>query len=79
VSTEGAYAPDTAAPRADELPRLRRSTQAKLTDPRGTDMADYVEAGGVRTWYDEQGEGEAARPPARRAGRARFFEKNIAP
>lgn len=25
---------------------------------RTTSMADYVDLGGVRTWYDERGEGE---------------------
>jgi pimeloyl-ACP methyl ester carboxylesterase len=40
-------------------------------------MAEYVELGGMRTWYDERGEGE---PLALLHGGlvdARFFEKNV--
>src|SRR4051794_2202519 len=40
-------------------------------------MAGYVEAGGVRTWYDERGEGEPLVLMHGGLVDARFFDKNI--
>src|SRR5512132_3263013 len=42
-------------------------------------MAEYVELGGVRTWYDESGEGEPLVLLHGGLVDARFFEKNIGP
>jgi pimeloyl-ACP methyl ester carboxylesterase len=42
-------------------------------------MADYVELGGVRTWYDERGEGEPLVLLHGGLVDARFFEKNVGP
>jgi pimeloyl-ACP methyl ester carboxylesterase len=41
------------------------------------EMADYLELGGVRTWYDERGEGEPLVLLHGGLVDARFFEKNI--
>jgi pimeloyl-ACP methyl ester carboxylesterase len=40
--------------------RNRRAAGAASTRTRarGTDLADHVEAGGIRQWYDERGTGD---------------------
>src|SRR4051794_27961213 len=42
-------------------------------------MGDYVDVGGVRTWYDEDGEGEPLVLMHGGLVDARFFEENIGP
>jgi pimeloyl-ACP methyl ester carboxylesterase len=42
-------------------------------------MAEYVEVGGVRTWYDEHGEGDPLVLLHGGAVDARFFDQNLGP
>src|SRR6266511_3378265 len=40
-------------------------------------MADYADLGGVRTWYDERGEGEPLLLLHGGSADARFFDRNV--
>jgi pimeloyl-ACP methyl ester carboxylesterase len=71
---------DVGAARADRAWWVRGRPCGTMIDEilrEVSEMADYVDLGGVRTWYDERGEGEPLLLLHGGSVDARFFDKNV--